>query len=106
MFGRKCTLCSSGSDDDRPTARTAAKIGARVGAAAGSRGGPFAAGIGSGLGGATGYIAGAVIDDVEASLDPPTPLPDGGRPQAVGDAEPESERVVIPITESDGPVDD
>ncbi|MFW6000410.1 MAG: hypothetical protein ACOCPY_03025 [Halorubrum sp.] len=101
MFGRKCTLCASESNDDRPTARTAAKVGARVGAAAGSRAGPFGAGLGSGLGGATGYIAGALIDDVEASFDKPTALPDGGRPRSV-EAD-NAEQVTIPVTESDVP---
>jgi hypothetical protein len=99
MFGRKCTLCASESDDDRPTARTAAKIGARVGAAAGSRAGPFGAGLGSGLGGATGYLAGALVDDVEARLDGPTALPDGGRPASTETDE--AERVAVPVTESD-----
>jgi hypothetical protein len=104
MLGRKCKLCASGSEDDRPTARTAAKIGARVGAAAGSRAGPFGAGLGSGLGGATGYVAGALIDDVEASFDGPKALPDGGRPRSA-EAD-DTERVDIPVTESDAPLDD
>ena len=104
MLGRKCTLCASKSDDDRPTARTAAKVGARVGAAAGSRAGPFGAGLGSGLGGATGYVAGALIDDVESRFDEPTALPDGGRPRSTETDD--VVRVAIPVTESSAPGDD
>ena len=106
MFGRKCTRCASESNDDRPTARTAAKIGARVGAAAGSRAGPFGAGLGSGLGGATGYIAGALVDDVEAGFDRGKALPDGGQPRPADGDNSEPERVVIPVSESGGSVSD
>lgn len=101
MFGRKCTLRKSDSDADRSTARSAAKVGARVGAAAGSRAGPFGAGLGSGLGGATGYIAGAVIDDIEAGFDRAEALPDGGRPRPADETVGDPDRIAIPVTESD-----
>jgi len=92
--------CSKRDDDTkRTTARSGAAVGARIGAAAGSRGGPVTTGIASGFGGAAGFLVGAVIDDVEASVRDPTPLPDGGQPADGGDPQAAADGVSIPVVE-------